>query len=183
MFGNQVWKEEKMNNVQLLGFLGCDVECKYLPSGVCTSSFRLATNEKWTNKNGEKQERTEWHRIVVWGRLAEVCAKYLSKGRKVRVEGSLRTRSWTDKNNVKRYVTEISARKVDFIDSCSKSAASVSKKPDVDRRRTEKEESNSGFESDVVTENLTAVQSTPRCCEAASVNEDSIAEALEEGVF
>ena len=104
-----------VNRVELVGNLGCDVECRYLSSGTAVSTFRLATNERWTNKDGEKQQRTEWHRIVAWGRLAEVCAKYLSKGRRVRIEGSLRTRSWTDGEGVERYVTEISAKSVDFL--------------------------------------------------------------------
>jgi single-strand DNA-binding protein len=109
-----------VNRVFLVGNLGCDVEAKYLPSGTMAASFRLATNERWTGKDGERQERTEWHRIVAYGRLAEVCAEYLSKGRRVRIEGSLRTRSWTDREGVKRYVTEINAKSVDFLDHARK---------------------------------------------------------------
>ena len=86
-----------------------------IPSGAAVCEFRLATNESWTGKDGQKQDRTEWHRVVVWGRRAETCGKYLSKGRQVYLEGRLRTRSWEDKEGNKRYTTEIVANDVQFL--------------------------------------------------------------------
>ena len=104
-----------VNKVILVGNLGADPDMRYTPSGAGVCEFRLATNETWTDKNGQKQERTEWHRVVVWGKRGEVCSKYLSKGRQVYVEGRLRTRSWEDKEGNKRYTTEIIANDVQFL--------------------------------------------------------------------
>lgn len=105
-----------LNKVQLIGRLGADPESKYLQSGSVVTSMRVATNEYFT-RGGEKQERTEWHRIVVWGKLAETCGKYLSKGRLVYIEGRLQNRSWDDRDGNKRYTTEIVARNVQFLDA------------------------------------------------------------------
>jgi single-strand DNA-binding protein len=88
---------------------------RHTPNGAGVCEFRLATNEAWTDKQGQRQERTEWHRVVVWGKKAEVCSKYLSKGRQVYVEGRLRTRSWEDKEGNKRYTTEVVANDVQFL--------------------------------------------------------------------
>lgn len=105
-----------VNKVILLGRLGQDPELKYTPSGSAVCNFSLATSESWNDKNtGQKQERTEWHRIVVWGKLAELCNQYLSKGRQAYVEGRLQTRSWEDQNGVKKYTTETLASTVQFI--------------------------------------------------------------------
>ena len=105
-----------VNKVIILGRLGQDPELKYTPSGAAVCNFSLATTESWNDKNsGQKQERTEWHRVVVWGKLAELCNQYLSKGRQAFVEGRLQTRSWDDKNGQKRYTTEINATTVQFI--------------------------------------------------------------------
>lgn len=104
-----------LNKVMLIGNLGADPEMRYTPGGAGVCEMRLATNESWTDKNGQKQERTEWHRVVVWGKRAELCAKYLSKGRQCYVEGRLRTRSWEDKEGNKRYTTEIVATDVQFL--------------------------------------------------------------------
>jgi single-strand DNA-binding protein len=104
-----------VNKVILVGNLGADPEMRYTPSGQGVCEMRLATNESWTDKQGQRQERTEWHRIVVWGKRGEVCAKYLSKGRQVYVEGKLRTRSWEDNDGNKRYMTEIIANDVQFL--------------------------------------------------------------------
>ena len=105
-----------VNKVILMGRLGQDPELKYTPSGAAVCNFSLATSETWNDKNsGQKQERTEWHRIVVWGKLAELCNQYLAKGRQAFVEGRLQTRSWDDKNGQKRYTTEINATTVQFI--------------------------------------------------------------------
>jgi single-strand DNA-binding protein len=104
-----------VNKVILIGNLGADPDMRYTPSGTGVCELRLATNESWTDKSGQKQERTEWHRVVVWGKLAEIVSKYLSKGRQVYVEGRLRTRSWDDKEGNKRYTTEIIANDVQFL--------------------------------------------------------------------
>lgn len=105
-----------VNKVILLGRLGQDPELKFTPSGAAVCNFSLATSESWTDKtSGQKQERTEWHRITVWGKLAELCNQYLSKGRQAFVEGALQTRQWDDKDGNKRYTTEIKATAVQFI--------------------------------------------------------------------
>lgn len=96
-----------VNKVILAGRLGADPETKTLGSGSEVCNFTIATSEKWKDKDGNKQERTEWHRCTAWGKLAEICGKYLSKGKLVYVEGSLKTRSWDDKDGNKRYATEI----------------------------------------------------------------------------
>jgi single-strand DNA-binding protein len=99
----------------LIGRLGQDPELKYTPSGSAVCNFSMATTESWTDKSGQKQEKTEWHRIVVWGKLSELCNQYLAKGRQCFVEGSLQTRSWEDQSGVKKYTTEINARNVQFL--------------------------------------------------------------------
>lgn len=105
-----------VNKVILIGNLGAKPELKYLPSGQAVCEMRIATNESFTDKNQQKQERTEWHRVVVWGKQGENCAQYLDKGRACYVEGRLQTRSWDDKNSgEKRYMTEIVANTVQFL--------------------------------------------------------------------
>jgi single-strand DNA-binding protein len=106
-----------VNRVTLIGHLGADPEVRYTPSGAPVASFRIATSENWTDKEGQKQTRTEWHRIVVWNKLAELCGEYLSKGRQVYLEGRLQTRQWDDRDGNKRYTTEIVAREVVFLGS------------------------------------------------------------------
>ncbi|HEU4728087.1 MAG TPA: single-stranded DNA-binding protein [Kofleriaceae bacterium] len=104
-----------VNKVILVGHLGADPDMRYTPSGQGVCELRLATSESWNDKNGQRQERTEWHRIVVWGKRAEVCSKYLSKGRQVFVEGRIQTRTYDDKDGNKRYITEIIANDVQFL--------------------------------------------------------------------
>jgi len=104
-----------VNKVILIGNLGADPEVRFTPSGQAVANFRIATNESWTDKSGQKQERTEWHRIVVWGKLAELCGEYLKKGRQCFVEGRLQTREWTDKEGKKNYTTEVVANNVQFL--------------------------------------------------------------------
>ncbi len=99
----------------LIGNLGRDPEIRYTTGGQAVANFTLATTEKYTNKAGEKQEDTEWHRIVAWGRLAEICGEYLSKGRMVYIEGSIKTRSWEDKEGNTKYTTEIVARNMQML--------------------------------------------------------------------
>lgn len=108
-----------INKVMLIGRLGQDPELKYTPSGAAVCNFSLATTESWADKSGQKQERTEWHRVVVWGKLAELCNQYLAKGRQAFVEGSLQTRSWDGKDGTKRYTTEINAKSVQFLGGAS----------------------------------------------------------------
>ena len=104
-----------INKVILIGRLGADPEVRYTANGGAVANFNLATNESWTDKAGAKQEKTEWHRIVVWGKLGELCGQYLSKGRQAFVEGRLQTREWNDKDNAKRYTTEIVAQNIQFL--------------------------------------------------------------------
>ena len=97
-----------INKVILVGNLGADPETRAMPSGSTVANLRIATSESWRDKQtGEQQERTEWHRVALFGRLAEVAAEYLKKGSQVYIEGSLRTRKWTDKQGQERYSTEI----------------------------------------------------------------------------
>jgi single-strand DNA-binding protein len=105
-----------INKVILIGRLGQDPEVRYTPDGTAVANFSIATSEEWKDKNsGEKRERTEWHRIVAWRRLGEICGEYLSKGRQVYIEGRIQTRSWDDKDGNKRYTTEIVASDVQFL--------------------------------------------------------------------
>jgi len=107
-----------INKVILIGRLGNDPEIRYTPSGAAVANFSIATSEEWKDKDsGEKKERTEWHRIVAWRKLGEICGEYLSKGKQVYVEGRLQTRSWDDKDGNKRYTTEIVASDVQFLGS------------------------------------------------------------------
>lgn len=106
-----------LNKVQIIGRLGSDPESKTLSNGQTVVNMSVATSEKWLDRDGQKQERTEWHRVVVYGKPAEAAAKYLSKGRLVYVEGKLQTRSWEDQGGVKRYSTEVVASGVKFLES------------------------------------------------------------------
>jgi single-strand DNA-binding protein len=104
-----------VNKAIVLGNLGRDPELRHTQSGKAVCQLNVATTETWTDQSGERQEKTEWHRIVVWGRQAENCDKYLSKGRSVYVEGRIQTRKWQDKDGADRYSTEIVADRVQFI--------------------------------------------------------------------
>ena len=96
-----------INKVILVGHLGADPELRYLPSGDAVANLRLATSDTWKDKDGNKQEATEWHRVSFFGRQAEVCGQYLKKGSLIYVEGAIRTRKWQDKDGQDRYSTEI----------------------------------------------------------------------------
>lgn len=115
-----------VNKAILIGRLGADPELRYTPSGLAVANFRIATSEQWTNKEGEKQERTEWHRIVAFGRLGEICGEYLVKGKQVYIEGRLQTRSWEDREGNKKYTTEIVASNMQMLDSANKQGKSTS---------------------------------------------------------
>lgn len=120
-----------MNKVILIGRLGKDVELKYIPNGNAVANFTVATNENWKDKNGQKQEKTEWHRIVVWGKSAENCNNYIAKGSQVFIEGKLQTRTWEDKQGKKNYTTEIIASNVQFLDTKKNQGANNNQnKPD-----------------------------------------------------
>lgn len=110
-------ENEMINKVILVGRLGKDPEIRSTPGGQTVTRFSLATDERFTDRNGEKQARTEWHNIVAWGRLGEICGQYLRKGKLVFIEGSIRTDSWDDKETgQKRYRTEIVARDMKMLD-------------------------------------------------------------------
>jgi single-strand DNA-binding protein len=109
-----------VNKVILVGNLGSDPEVRYTPSGRAVANFSLATTERFTNKEGEKEERTEWHKIVAWARLGEICGEYLTKGSKVYIEGRLQTRNWEDRDGNKRYTTEIVAQAMQMLGGSKK---------------------------------------------------------------
>jgi single-strand DNA-binding protein len=104
-----------VNKVILIGNLGRDPEIRYTPGGQAVTNFSLATGESFTTRDGKREERTEWHRIVVWGKTAENCAQYLAKGRTVYIEGRIQTREWEDKEGQKRRTTEVVAQTVQFL--------------------------------------------------------------------
>jgi len=104
-----------VNKVILIGNLGKDPEVRFTPSGQAKASFTVATTEKWKDQQGQLQQKTQWHNIVVWGKQAENCGQYLAKGRQVFIEGRIETRSYDDKDGNKRYITEIVARDVRFL--------------------------------------------------------------------
>ena len=104
-----------VNKVILVGNLGKDPEVRFTGSGKAVTKFPIATSEQWSDAEGGKQERTEWHNIVVWGKQGETCGQYLSKGRQVYIEGSIRSHSYDDKDGNKRYMTEIIAQRVRFL--------------------------------------------------------------------
>ena len=104
-----------VNKVILVGNLGRDPEVRFTKSGTPVASFSLATSEKWTGKDGNKEEKTEWHRIIAWGKLGEICGEYLSKGKQVYIEGRLQTREWEDNDGNKRQTTEIVANNMTML--------------------------------------------------------------------
>ena len=104
-----------VNKVILVGRLGKDPEIKYASNGTAVANFSIATTEKWTDSNGEKKESTEWHRIVAWSKLAEICGEYLRKGTQVYIFGKLQTRSWEDSAGNKRYTTEIVVKEMKML--------------------------------------------------------------------
>jgi single-strand DNA-binding protein len=115
-----------VNKVILVGNLGADPEIRYTQSGTPVVNFRIATTERWKSPDGQQQEQTEWHSIVAWRRLAEICAEYLAKGTKVYIEGKLQTRKWQDQNGNDRYTTEIVARDMQILTPRGAAAGSSS---------------------------------------------------------
>lgn len=106
-----------LNKAMLIGRLGQDPEVRYTQSNTAVANFSLATNERYKDRNGEFQERTEWHRIVAWGRTAEICQQYLKKGSLIYIEGPIQTREWEDKDGQKKYTTEVKALTMQMLDS------------------------------------------------------------------
>jgi single-strand DNA-binding protein len=104
-----------VNKVILVGNLGKDPELRYTPSGAAVATFSLATTERYKDKSGQQQDKTEWHNIVVWNKLAEICSKYLHKGKQVYIEGRIQSRSYDDKDGNKRYITEIVADQMQML--------------------------------------------------------------------
>ncbi|MFC1883486.1 single-stranded DNA-binding protein [Thermodesulfobacteriota bacterium] len=124
-----------INKVILVGRLGKDPEVRYTPSGVPVANFSLATSEEWKDKStGEKQERTEWHRVEAWRRLGEICGEYLHKGKQVYIEGKLQTDAWEDRDGNKRYTTKIIAQNMQMLDSMGKGGQV---RPEEDQMRSE----------------------------------------------
>jgi len=106
-----------VNKVILVGNLGANPEMRFTQGGQAVANLRLATTERWTDRNGQKQEQTEWHRVVVWGKTAEIVGQYCTKGRQIYVEGRIRTRQWQDQQGQKRYSTEVVATSVQLLGS------------------------------------------------------------------
>jgi single-strand DNA-binding protein len=134
-----------VNKVMLIGRLGADPEVRYVPSGSAVANFNVATNRSFKDKEGKLQEQTDWHRIVVWSRLAEFAKQYLHKGMRVYIEGRLQYRDWQDQNGLKRNATDIVANDIQMLESGAKGAAGPAPDiPDVT------EETGSGTEDDSV---------------------------------
>jgi single-strand DNA-binding protein len=106
-----------LNKVMLIGRLGQDPDVRYTQSNTAVANMSIATSERYKDSNGEQQERTEWHRVVAWGRTAEICQQYLQKGSQVYIEGPLQTRKWEDKDGQERYTTEVKALQMIMLDS------------------------------------------------------------------
>ena len=104
-----------VNKVILIGHLGKDPDVRNTPQGTSVANFSIATSEKWSDRNGQKHEKTEWHHIVAWNKVAELCQQYLRKGSPVYIEGKITTRQWDDQNGNKRYKTEIVANQIIFL--------------------------------------------------------------------
>jgi single-strand DNA-binding protein len=123
-----------VNKVILVGNLGADPEARYLPSGEAVTNLRIATTDTWKDKSGEKQERTEWHNVALFGRLAEIAAEYLRKGRSVYIEGRLRTRKWQDKEGNDRYTTEIVGSEMQMLGSGGGAGSERGERPEREDR-------------------------------------------------
>lgn len=105
-----------LNKAMLIGYVGADPDVRHTSNGTAVANFNLATTDKWTDKEGKKQSQTEWHRIVAWGRLAEICGEYVSKGTQVYIEGRIRTNEWEDDNKNKKKTKEIIVQRLQLLD-------------------------------------------------------------------
>jgi single-strand DNA-binding protein len=130
-----------VNKAIIVGYLGSDPEVRYLQSGTAVANFSVATSDTWNDKStGEKKEKTEWHRIVAWGKLGEICGEYLHKGKQVYVEGSIYTEEWEDKEGVKRYTTKIKAFSMQMLGSKGEGGQQGGKKQESAKERYQREE-------------------------------------------
>ena len=152
-----------VNKAILIGRLGNDPELRRTTNGTSVASFSLATTERWNNKNGETQDRTEWHNIVTWGKLADLTGQYLKKGRSVYIEGKIATRSWDDNEGKRRYKTEIIANQMQFLGSSSSNETNNEMQPypnSVENSNTNTSvsestsTSNSNYDTDIVEDDL-----------------------------
>ena len=136
-----------VNKVILIGRLGADPELKYMPSGDPVANFNLATDESYRDKDGNTQEKTEWHRIVAFRKLAETCGEYLKKGKLVYIEGRIQSRSWEDKNGVKRFTTEIIANTMQMLGKKGEMDESATDQPpqDTNSQKLESEDEDLPF--------------------------------------
>ena len=142
-----------VNRVILIGNLGRDPETRYTGGGDAITNIVLATTDSWKDKNGDKQERTEWHRVVFFGRQAEVAGEYLKKGSQIYVEGSLTTRKWTDKDGNERYTTEIRADRMQMLGGRGQNSdgesAPVQQQPKPQRQAQRRQPDHADFEDDI----------------------------------
>ena len=134
-----------LNKVLLIGRLGKNPEIRYTPDGLAIANFSLATDEGYKGKDGNYQSNTEWHRIVAFGKLAEICGEYLTKGKQVYIEGRIQTRSWNDQNGDKKYSTEIIANNLIMLDSRQDSAPNISSSNKNSNTTTEKSDDDIPF--------------------------------------
>ena len=123
-------QKNSLNKVILIGNLGQDPEARFTPQGTAVCNLSVATNESWKDQNGEMQDRTEWHRVVMYGRMAETATEYMKKGQMVYIEGRLNTREWEDKNQIKRRTTEIRCDNFTMLGKRSDSSGPASANPD-----------------------------------------------------
>lgn len=137
-----------VNKVILVGRLGSDPELRYTSNGNPVATLSLATSEKWKDKEGQTQEKTEWHRVILWSKLAELAGQYLSKGRQVYIEGKLQTRKWEDKEGQTRYTTEIVGNSMQFLGGASE-GASTSASSDLPPDLGPAPDMNTGTEDDI----------------------------------
>lgn len=138
-----------LNKVMLIGNLGRDPEIRYMPSGDAMANLNIATTDTWKDKGGEKQERTEWHRVIMFGKQAEIAGEYLKKGSQIYIEGRLQTRKWTDKSNVERYTTEIVADRMQMLGGRSGGGSydpPAERDHDYQSQSTPSAKSNTGFD-------------------------------------
>ena len=138
-------QKNSLNKVILIGNLGQDPEARFTPQGTAVTSLSVATNESWKDQSGEKQDRTEWHKVVMYGRMAETASEYMKKGQMVYVEGRLHTREWEDKNQIKRRTTEISCDNFTMLGKRSDNTGSDRVAPDA----APNPKSNSGSDDDL----------------------------------
>ncbi len=138
-----------LNKVFLIGNLGADPDSRYTQDGTCVCNIRLATTERYKDRNGEQQERTEWHRVVLWGRLGEIASQYLRKGSRVFVEGRIETRKWQDREGNDRYTTEIRASEMKMLGGNGSQAA-----PQQPQQQAAPQQAQPGFDDIPVDEDI-----------------------------